>query len=80
MQAAFQAHIDNSVSKAVNLPQGASKETVALVYRMAWEQKLKGITVFRYGSKGTQVLELGAGEDSYEREHFAVCDPHECRL
>lgn len=80
MQAAFQAHIDNSVSKTVNLPQGASKETVALVYRMAWEQKLKGITVFRYGSKGTQVLELGAGEDSYEREHFAVCDPHECRL
>jgi ribonucleoside-diphosphate reductase alpha chain len=80
MQAAFQAHVDNAVSKTINLPKDASKQTVASAYRLAWERKLKGITVFRYGSKGSQVLELGAAEQSYEREHFAVCDPHECRL
>ena len=80
MQAAFQAHVDNAVSKTVNLPEEAPKETVAAVYQQAWELGLKGVTVFRYGSKGAQVLELGAGEQAYEREHFAVCDPHECRL
>ena len=80
MQAAFQAHVDNAVSKTVNLPEEAPKETVAGVYLQAWELGLKGVTVFRYGSKGAQVLELGAGEQAYEREHFAVCDPHECRL
>jgi ribonucleoside-diphosphate reductase alpha chain len=80
MQAAFQAHVDNAVSKTVNLPEEASKETVASVYQLAWKLGLKGVTVFRYGSKGAQVLELGVGEEAYEREHFAVCDPHECRL
>ncbi len=80
VQAAFQRHVDNAVSKTVNLPEDATRESVASVYRTAWEKRLKGVTVFRYGSKGTQVLELGTGEEAYEREHFAVCDPHECCL
>jgi ribonucleoside-diphosphate reductase alpha chain len=80
IQAAFQAHVDNAVSKTVNLPEDAPKEIVASVYRMAWQRKLKGITVFRCGSKRSQVLELGAGEEPYEWEHHARCDPHECRV
>jgi ribonucleoside-diphosphate reductase alpha chain len=80
VQAAFQQHVDNAVSKTVNLLEEASREAVALVYQLAWEKKMKGVTIFRYGSKGTQVLQLGADEQPYEREHFAVCDPHECRL
>jgi ribonucleoside-diphosphate reductase alpha chain len=80
MQAVFQESVDNAVSKTVNLPEEATKETIASAYQLAWERKLKGITVFRYGSKGSQVLELGADEAAYEREHFAKCDPHECRL
>lgn len=80
MQAAFQAFVDNSVSKTVNLPEDATKDTVASTYRSAWQKKLKGITVFRYGSRASQVLELGTGEESYGWEHFAACDPHECRL
>jgi hypothetical protein len=41
---------------------------------------LKGITIYRYGSKGEQALQLGLGETLEEREHFARCDPHACKV
>jgi ribonucleoside-diphosphate reductase alpha chain len=80
VQAAFQRHVDNAVSKTINLPETATPEEVAAVYRLAWEWGLKGITVYRYGSKDRQVLELGAGESAALREHFARCDPDACRV
>ncbi|QDT44062.1 Ribonucleoside-diphosphate reductase NrdZ [Gimesia alba] len=80
IQAAFQKHVDNAVSKTVNLPESASVETIAEIYRRAWEMGLKGVTVYRYGSKGQQVLYLGTGETITQHEHFARCDPHDCKL
>jgi hypothetical protein len=38
------------------------------------------MTVFRYGSKGEQVFELGVGETPEAHEHFATCDPYACKL
>ena len=65
MQAAVQKHVDNAVSKTVNLPESAGVEDVDACFRKAYELGLKGITVFREGSKeGT--VEIGEQKPKIE--------------
>ncbi len=69
MQSAFQQHVDAAVSKTVNLPTDSSPDMVREVFLRAHDLRLKGVTVYRYGSRSGQTLSLvdeGASSDCRE--------------
>jgi len=61
MQAAFQKFTDSAVSKTVNFPHEATPEDIAKVYKLAYQEGLKGITIYRDRSRESQVLTVGEG-------------------
>jgi ribonucleoside-diphosphate reductase alpha chain len=72
MQGALQAFVDNSLSKTVNFPEGATEQDVATAYMLAWELGCKGITVYVTGSRDKVVLETKA---TAEKKEVATASP-----
>ncbi|MFW6311107.1 MAG: adenosylcobalamin-dependent ribonucleoside-diphosphate reductase [Nanoarchaeota archaeon] len=51
LQGSIQKHICHSISSTLNLPKDVTEEKVAEIYKTAWEEGLKGITVYRDGCR-----------------------------
>ncbi len=62
MQAAFQLHTDNAVSKTVNFEETASREDIEQAYILAYKNNLKGITVYRNNSRSFQPMSIDASK------------------
>jgi ribonucleoside-diphosphate reductase alpha chain len=71
VQEAFQRHVDNAVSKTINLPAEATPADIRGIYLSAWQRGLKGVTVFREDCKGVAVLVRGEGGAVEVPDHYA---------
>ncbi len=76
IQAAFQKHTDNAVSKTINLPNTATIQDVEKIYMLAWKMKCKGTTIYRDMSRSEQIISFYSEGKKQEEETPEDKCPH----
>jgi len=51
IQGLIQKYVDHSISSTINLPEDVNPELISDIYLKAWKNKLKGVTIYRDGSR-----------------------------
>ena len=74
-QAIMQRHVDTAISSTVNLPNSATKDDIAKLYLLAWQEGLKGVTIFRDGCKRMPILSTKKSEDEKKNDSNTVSTP-----
>lgn len=68
MQALVQKYVTHSISSTINLPSDVSVESVGDIYLESWRKGLKGITVYRDGSRSGVLVSSEEAEDTEDEE------------
>lgn len=75
MQVTLQKWVDNSISKTINLPPEATVQDIADAYMLGWKLGLKGMTVYRSGSREGEILSVGEKKnEAPQKAHCAECE------
>ena len=74
MQSIMQDYTDNAISSTINLPEGTSADTIFDIYVKAWEQGLKGVTVFVDNCKRGNILGVNTNKKEEEIKSVVTYD------
>jgi Ribonucleotide reductase, alpha subunit len=74
MQATVQKHVDNAVSKTVNVPESATVGDIVNIFSRARALDCKGITIYRYNSRANQVISRGCETCRVDTTRFGGMD------
>ena len=66
MQAELQKYCSTAISSTINLPKDTTKEEISELFKYAYEKKLKGVTIYRDGSKEYQPVDFTNGKIKHE--------------
>ena len=72
MQAIFQKHVENAISKTINAPNSATIEDVDRAFKLAYQLGVKGLTFYRQGSRDLEAQTVRINKNRIKMQPFSV--------